>query len=324
MHGCTRCAAYVTCFTLVKNYILPNPYYKDYADFLAEHFDGKVQKISVDVGGTCPNRDGTLSTGGCAYCNNEAFSPMFAKRVLPVVEQLEKGKAFFRHKYPTMRYLAYFQSYTSTYGDHLSKFSAALADAEVVGLVIGTRPDCIPDELLRELEALRVATGKPIFIELGAETAHNQTLSRINRCCTRETTEDAVRRIAAAGFPVGLHLILGLPGESEEMMLATIAWLNKLPVDTVKFHQLQILRGTRMATEMPTDIINFTPESYAELCAKIVWLLRPDIAIERFVAQSPSDLLIAPRWGLKNYQFTNLLLNELAKSSASSANSTGR
>ncbi|MBD5182691.1 MAG: TIGR01212 family radical SAM protein [Bacteroidales bacterium] len=291
-----------------------NPYYKDYADFLAEHFSGKVQKISIDAGGTCPNRDGTFGTGGCAYCNNQAFSPMFDKRVLPVADQLARGKAFFSHKYPYMHYLAYFQSYTATHGSHahiLEMFRQALDDPEVLGLIIGTRPDCIPDSLLDSIAALGNASRKKIFIELGAETSHDSTLERINRCCTWATTEDAVRRIATRGIPVGLHLILGLPGEDEAMIMTTIDRLNALPVATVKFHQLQILHGTPMAQNPPADILQFTPESYAALCARIIRRLRPDIAIERFVAQAPANLLISPRWGLKNYQFTNLLQNHL-------------
>lgn len=292
-----------------------NPYYKDYADFLAQFFEGKIQKISVDVGGTCPNRDGTLSRGGCTYCNNEAFSPMFDKRVLPVAEQLEKGKDFFRHKYPQMRYLAYFQSYTATYGNYLAKYEQAMEDSEVVGIIIGTRPDCIPESLLASLKELEEKYSKPIFIELGAETSHNQTLERINRCCTWEAVEEAVRRINSFGFPVGLHLILGLPGETEDMILQTIDRTNALPVSMVKFHQLQILKGTRMAQNPPADILNFTPDSYADLCCRIIRKLRPDIAIERFVAQAPADMLISPRWGLKNYQFTNLLHNRLQQDS---------
>ena len=295
-----------------------NPYYKDYSDFLAEYFDGKVQKISIDMGGSCPNRDGTIGVGGCAYCNNAAFSPMFAKRVLAVKEQLARGKEFFRHKYPNMRYLAYFQSYTSTHGafeEILGRFSEALADPEVVGLIIGTRPDCIPDELLDRIKSL---SDKPIFIELGVETSHNRTLERINRCCTWETAVDAVNRIAARDIPVGIHLILGLPGETEELMLRTVERINRLPISTVKFHQLQILRGTSFANNPPTDAIVFTPESYAALCARIIHCLRSDIAIERFVAQAPPGLLISPRWNLKNYQFTNLLHNQLARTSRSS------
>ncbi len=284
-----------------------NGLYKDYSDFLAEHFDGKIQKLSVDVGFTCPNRDGLSGTGGCIYCNNMAFSPDWEKRRLPVAEQLERGRRFFARKYPSMRYLAYFQSYTSTYApidDLIASYEEALAAPDVVGIVIGTRPDCMPDELLQRLKLL---PGK-VFIEFGAESSHNNTLELINRCHTWECTEDAVKRTAAAGFPVGLHFILGLPGETEAMMAETVCRAGSLPISTIKFHQLQILRGTRLAQIADTlDIPTYTAEEYAALCARLLGHLRSDIAVERFVAQAPADMLISPRWGLKNYQFTALL-----------------
>lgn len=290
-----------------------NPYYKDYSDFLAGLFEGKVQKLSIDTGMGCPNRDGTLGTGGCIYCNNRAFSPDWQKRALGIAEQIERGKAFFAGKYPQMRYLAYFQSYTSTHAPAatlMAMYREALATPGVVGLVIGTRPDCMPDELLHSLKQL----DKPVIIEYGAESSHNETLRTINRCHTWEQTVETVERTAAAGFPVGLHLILGLPGENYEMMAQTVRRVNALPVDTVKFHQLQILRDTPLARMHTTlDIPQYTAAEYAALCAALLRELRPDIAVERFVAQAPADMLIAPRWGLKNYQFVNLLAKELAK-----------
>lgn len=293
-----------------------NPYYKEYSEFLAEHFDGKVQKLSVDVGFTCPNRDGTVGHGGCIYCNNKAFSPDWDKRGNSVAEQIARGKAFFRKKYPEMRYLAYFQSYTSTYAPAeklLSLYREAMAQEDVVGLIIGTRPDCMPDSLLREIASL----GTKVFIEYGAESSHDATLQAINRCHTWERTVDAVERTAAQGIPVGVHLILGLPGETEDMMAETVRRVSALPVSTVKFHQLQILKGTRleaMAGEL--DIPSFTAEEYAALCARLLGHLRHDIAVERFVAQAPADMLVSPRWGLKNYQFTSLLLKALAAAEA--------
>lgn len=290
-----------------------NGLYKDYSDFLAEHFDGKIQKLSVDVGFTCPNRDGLSGTGGCIYCNNMAFSPDWDKRRLPVSEQIERGRRFFAHKYPTMRYLAYFQSYTSTYApldELISSYEEALSASDVVGIVIGTRPDCMPDGLLERLQKL---PGK-VFIEFGAESSHNETLRLINRCHTWECTVDAVKRTAIAGFPVGLHFILGLPGETEAMMVETVSRASSLPISTVKFHQLQILRGTRLAQIAHTlEIPAFSAEDYAALCARLLKHLRPDIAVERFVAQSPAELLLSPKWGLKNYQFTALLRKYLKK-----------
>ena len=194
----------------------------------------------------------------------------------------------------------------------MAMYDEALAVEGVDGIIIGTRPDCMPDALLTRLRELPW-----VMIEYGAESSHNDTLVRINRCHTWADTVDAVRRTADAGIACGLHLINGLPGEDEEMMLATVDAVNNLPVDVVKFHQLQLLRGTRMAADIEQglyDVHRFTPESYASLCARIVGRLRDDIAIERFVSQSPPELLIYPRWGLKNYQFTDKVNKELARS----------
>ncbi|WP_280121473.1 TIGR01212 family radical SAM protein [Duncaniella muricolitica] len=284
-------------------------YYRDFSDFLAEHFDGKMQKLSVDAGFTCPNRDGTVGRGGCTYCNNVSFSPGYCRDRKGVTAQLEEGKRFFGRKYPSMRYLAYFQSYTSTHGSDIDRLMALYEEAcgveGVDGVIIGTRPDCMPDRLLARLSRLPW-----VMVEYGAESACDETLARVNRCHTWADTADAVRRTHDAGLPVGLHLINGLPGEDEERILATVDEVNRLPVDVVKFHQLQLIRGTRMALDVEQgvyDIHRFTPESYAALCARLVRRLRPDIAVERFVSQSPPDLLIYPRWGLKNYQFTQLV-----------------
>ena len=320
-------------------------FYRDYADFLRERFDGKMQKITIDAGFSCPNRDGTIGRGGCVYCNNLSFSPMPSRG--SIAAQIEAGKAFFARKYPRMRYLAYFQSYTNTHGpiDRLMElYSEALATEGVDGLIIGTRPDCVSDELLRALSAL----GRPVIMEYGAESSHNDTLRIINRCHTWEQTVDTVERTVAAGLPVGLHFIMGLPGETEEMMLQTAGRAARLPISTLKFHQLQIISGTTLAkgiqgltplsttfdasvtseasdtsetSATSTRIQNrptfrgrpieiFSVDAYIDLCVKIVETIvreNPSIAIERFTSQAPAGMLIAPRWGLKNYQFTHLL-----------------
>lgn len=320
-------------------------FYRDYADFLRERFDGKMQKITIDAGFSCPNRDGTIGRGGCVYCNNLSFSPMPSRG--SIAAQIEAGKAFFARKYPRMRYLAYFQSYTNTHGpiDRLMElYSEALATEGVDGLIIGTRPDCVSDELLRALSAL----GRPVIMEYGAESSHNDTLRVINRCHTWEQTVDTVERTVAAGLPVGLHFIMGLPGETEEMMLQTAGRAARLPISTLKFHQLQIISGTTLAkgiqgltplsttfdasvtseasdtsetSATSTRIQNrptfrgrpieiFSVDAYIDLCVKIVETIvrkNPSIAIERFTSQAPAGMLIAPRWGLKNYQFTHLL-----------------
>lgn len=303
-------------------------YYKDFADFLAEHFPGqKMQKLTIDAGFSCPNRDGTLSRGGCAYCNNNSFSPGSheGRNITPIHEQIQLSKHFFRRKYPSMRYLAYFQSYTNTHGELsrlLSLYDEALSAEGVDGIIIGTRPDCLPQALLDALTQRR-QEGKWIMVELGAESSHDSTLDLVNRCHNWQTTVNAVARLRQANIPVGLHLIMGLPGENSDMMLETVERTALLHPDTVKFHQLQIIKGSRMAEEWNNgkQFELFTPESYIPLCREIITIinrLSPATAIERFTSQSPDDLLIAPRWGLKNYQFVNLLHNLLAKTTNAS------
>ena len=194
----------------------------------------------------------------------------------------------------------------------MALYEEALAVDKVDGLIIGTRPDCMPDALLQRLAQLNQS--HRVIVEYGAETSHNITLERINRCHTWEETVDAVMRTVAAGIPTGLHLIVGLPGEDEQMIMQTIDRISQLPIATVKLHQLQLVKGTRMAMDVEQGLYTvpqFTAEEYIDLCCRIVKRMAPTIAIERFVSQSPDALLISPRWGLKNYQFTNLLHNRL-------------
>ncbi|MBQ4916690.1 MAG: TIGR01212 family radical SAM protein [Muribaculaceae bacterium] len=289
--------------------------YYDFAEFLSKHFQGKVQKISINAGFTCPNRDGSKGKGGCTYCNNQTFNPDYCRPVMSVSEQLEQGKQFFARKYPQMKYLAYFQAYTNTYGE-LQKLKAlyeeALAVDDVVGLVIGTRPDCMPDELLEYLEEL----SKKVFVlvEYGVETSKNATLEIINRGHTWEDAVDAVNRTKAHNILCGIHLIIGLPGETIDDILATADAVSTLPLDTVKLHQLQLIRGTRMAQQVEVGelaIMQWSAEEYIDVCLAFLRRLSPEIAVERFVSQSPAELLISPKWGLKNYEFTNLLMNRI-------------
>lgn len=288
-------------------------YYREYSDYLAERFDRKMQKLTVNAGFTCPNRDGTKGWGGCTYCNNQAFNPTFAERGDSITEQLTKAKAFFARKYPDMHYLAYFQAYTNTHSSSISRlmdmYHEALAVENVDGLIIGTRPDCVSDELLEKLAELNTFPGR-VVIEYGAESSFDETLERINRCHTWAETVEATQKTVAKGIDVGLHFILGLPGETEEMMLETVRRLSALPVSTVKFHQLQVIRGTRLAKDVQQglyDVKTFTVDEYIALCCKIVRSINPQIAIERFTSQSPDELLISPRWGLKNYEFVHRL-----------------
>lgn len=286
--------------------------YNDFPTFLKRFFTGKVQKISINAGFTCPNRDGTVGYGGCTYCNNQTFNPEYCRTEKTVSVQLEEGKRFFAHKYPEMKYLAYFQAYTNTYGELEAlkcKYEEALAVDDVVGLVIGTRPDCMSDALLDYLEALARRTF--VLVEYGVESTLDRTLCRINRGHTWQVAVDAVERTAARGLPVGGHVILGLPGESREDILGQAADISRLPLDTLKLHQLQLIRGTRMAREYeerPEDFHLFHDvDEYIVLVVDYIQRLRPDLVLERFVSQSPKELLIAPDWGLKNYEFNHRL-----------------
>ena len=294
-----------------------NPYFKDYGEYISEKFPGtKVQKISVNAGFSCPNRDGTIGRGGCVYCDNSSFTPRYCFGNDPVKVQLEKGKAFFGRKYKDMKYLAYFQSFSNTFSKSCESlrnlYEEALSVEDVIGLIVGTRPDCVDEEVievLRDLNGLR-----RVFVELGAESSWNSTLDIINRGHTWETTVKAVESLASADISVGLHLIEGLPGESEEMMLETVRRACRLPVESLKFHHLQIIRGTeleKMFYSRQMDLIRFELEDYIDLCVKIINLVPENIAIERFLASSPPEKVISPKWGLKNYQFMNKLLNKL-------------
>ena len=281
-------------------------YYNDFSSFLRDCLGCKVQKITLDGGFTCPNRDGTLGRGGCTYCNNQTFSPAFCHRNRPIVEQMCGGIKFFAHKYPHMKYIAYFQAYTNTYAsiDRLKAlYEEALSVDGTVGIAIGTRPDCISDELLDYLSELSKRTF--LIVEYGIESTYDATLKRINRGHDYATAIDAVERTAARGIRVGAHFILGLPGESRTMLVEQAAVISRLPLTTLKLHQLQLIRGTRMAQEyeeVPQDFSLFSLDDYIETVVDFVERLRPDIVLERFASSSPKELLIAPDWGIKNYE----------------------
>ncbi|NDV67119.1 TIGR01212 family radical SAM protein [Bacteroides sp. 224] len=282
--------------------------YNEFTPFLKKYFPFKVQKISLNAGFTCPNRDGSKGKGGCTYCNNQTFNPDYCRTEKSITRQLEEGKQFFARKYPDMKYLAYFQAYTNTYGELeelKKKYEEALSVPDVVGLVIGTRPDCMPDSLLDYLQELNKKYF--VLVEYGIESTNDITLKRINRGHTYNDTVDAVRRTAERGLLTGGHVILGLPGETHELLIKQAEELSKLPITTLKIHQLQLIRGTRMANEYnesPGDFHLFDLETYIDTVVEYIQHLRPDIVLERFVSQSPKELLIAPDWGLKNYEFT--------------------
>ena len=284
--------------------------YNDFGTWLRKQFpDFRVQKISIDAGFTCPNRDGRISTGGCTYCDNRTFNPSYCDRNKSIREQLKEGKNFFNRKYSNMKYLAYFQAFTNTYGsvDLLKKmYEEALLEEDIVGLVIGTRPDCISTPLLDYLEQLSRQTF--LIVEYGIESANNDTLRRINRGHTFECSKKAVEMTAERGILTGGHIILGLPGEDREESLRQAPIISSLPLNILKIHQMQIIKGTRLAEEyLQNPFPLYTVEEYVRLIADYISLLRKDLVLERFVSQSPPELLVAPRWGLKNYQFVHLL-----------------
>lgn len=286
---------------------------KSYGDYLKTIFPGvKVQKISLNAGFSCPNRDGTIGTGGCSYCRVDSFTPGYCMDSASVGQQLQKGKDFFSRKYPDMKYLAYFQSYTNTHSSDTnylrSLYDAALDCDDVVGIVIGTRPDTLPDSVLALLEETNRRA--PVLLEIGAESASDATLRRINRGHTWHDVAHAVERAAARGLRCGLHLIAGLPGEDRSRILQNVEMACRLPIETLKLHQLQILEGTplcRLWREGKADVVPFSLEDYLDLCAEIALKVPERIVIERFLSQAPPQMVVAPKWGLKNYQFMNLL-----------------
>ena len=289
--------------------------YRDFTEYLSAIFPYRAQKVTINAGFTCPNRDGSKGRGGCTYCNNQSFSPRYEKSSKTITEQIEDGINSFLRKYPGMKYLAYFQSYTNTYADLESlaaMYEEALAYPDVVGLVIGTRPDCVSDELLDYLATLSKRAF--VLVEYGVESSLNKTLERVNRQHTYQESADVIRRTAARGISVGAHMILGLPDESRDDIFHHADELSKLPLTTVKLHQLQIIRGTKMEEEFaqsPESFHLFSLDEYVDLCADFVERLNPDFYIERFASQSPKELRIAPHWGVKNVEIAHKVTKRL-------------
>lgn len=284
-----------------------NKRYNDFSTHFRSKFDGRVQKISVNAGFTCPNRDGTRGIGGCTYCNNKTFQPSYCDLNNVLKVQLEEGIAFFSRKYTTMQYLAYFQSYTNTYAPVSvlrDLYKEALQFPGVIGLVIATRPDCLNGEVLDLLEELSQECY--VMVELGIETIEDRTLVRINRGHTWNESVHAIEETARRSIHNCAHLILGLPGEKYQDHIEQAKVMSKLPVEIIKLHQLQIHKGTAMAHEFaqfPDCFHPFTVEEYAELVVDYLENLNPAIIVERFVSSAPDSMVIAPHWGIKNYEF---------------------
>lgn len=294
---------------------MPHQIYNDYGAWMRRQFPFRVQKISIDAGFSCPNRDGHISHGGCTFCDNRTFNPSYCQPSKSITEQTTEGKEFFRHKYPDMKYLAYFQAFSNTYAtlDTLQRrYEEALSAEDVVGIVIGTRPDCVSDEILNYLESLNQQTF--MIVEYGIESVSDDTLRRVNRGHNFECSRRAIIETHNRGILTGAHIILGLPGESAEDNVRQADIISALPIDILKLHQLQIIRGTQLAAEYERQPFNlYTADEYIDLCRRYIERLRPDMVLERFVSQSPKELLVAPKWGLKNYEFANRFVNYMKR-----------
>ena len=288
-----------------------------YSNYFRNIYGARVQKVSIDAGFTCPNRDGAKGFGGCTYCNNDAFNPSYCKSVKSVSEQIGEGIKFHKWRYnEAVSYLAYFQAYSNTYAP-LEKlkilYEEALNYPGVVGLIIGTRPDCIDDEKLEYIKEL--SERYYIAIEYGIESCHNKTLLRINRGHSFEDAVFTLEKTAALGINAGAHFIFGLPGETRDAMLKQVDIISRLPVKTVKFHQLQIIKGTPMEIEFknnPGDFELFTWEEYLNFFISFLERLNPAIVVERFTGEAPPRFLTGEGWGKKRTdQIVNLIEKRL-------------
>lgn len=291
--------------------------YNDFPTYFRNLYSERVQKVSVDAGFTCPNRDGSKGLGGCTYCNNKTFKPTYCNLENSVTSQLQQGIDFFARKYHSMKFLAYFQAYTNTYAplsDLKLLYEEALQHPKVVGLVISTRPDSVDEVLLDYLAEL--SRKVYVMIEFGLESHLDRTLGSINRGHSFAESVWALEESAKRGINNCAHMILGLPGESRKELLEQARVISRLPVKNLKLHQLQIHKGTVMAKQYldnPELFRLYSAEEYIELVVDYLELLNPAIIVERFISQAPSDLLIAPKWGLKNFEFVAKVEKRLAE-----------
>jgi uncharacterized protein len=292
------------------------PLYNDYSSYIKNKFGQRVQKISINTGYSCPNRDGTKGLGGCTYCNIASIKPEYSKASKSITQQLQEGVKFFSKKYKALKYFAYFQSYTNTYNDKstlIKAYEEALTFPGVVGIVVATRPDCIDEELVEIFK--EISNEKYVSIELGIESTCEESLLKINRCHTHTDSEKAIGLLAEKGINVGAHLILGLPWESKDIMVSHAKKLSGLPLNSVKIHHLQILKNTQLEKDHQKNNFKLlTSEEYIELLVDFLECLNPEITVQRFIAQSPDHLLISPQWGgIKNYQFRHLLEKKMSE-----------
>ena len=290
--------------------------YRAYNDWVKAAHGGRLQKISIDAGFTCPNRDGSLGVGGCSFCNNEGFTPSYLREQRDIRQQIDTGIAFMRRRYPgTRAFLAYFQSYSNTYGalEHLrSQYRTALEHPDISGLVIGTRPDCLPDATLDYLAEL--AKNTLIELEIGIESCSDAVLRECLRGHDFACTANAIRRAASRGLHVTGHLLLGLPLETHESLVAGARALADLPIDALKFHQLQIVRGTRLANQYrsaPDSVPLLSPDAYLDAVVAILEHLPPIMKIQRLGSEVPPALRVSPDWGMRLSRFPEALETRL-------------
>jgi radical SAM protein (TIGR01212 family) len=279
--------------------------FNSYPDYMRSLFGTRVQKVAVDAGFTCPNRDGKVGTGGCTFCDNDAFNPSYCGAYKPIRQQIAEGKAFHKTRYKSAtKYMAYFQTYSNTYKplDELENiYRQALDEEGIVGIVIGTRPDCVDDHMLDYFQLLSEKTY--IVIEYGIESVYNKTLQRINRGHSFEDLVEALEKTSMRGIRTGGHMIFGLPGERMEEMLDSAKVISRLPLNSVKFHQLQILKNTRMAEEYKEhpEYFQFLPaiEEYLEFIVKYVENLNPSFVLERIAGETPPRFNVRIPWDLR-------------------------
>ena len=274
-----------------------------YSEYFKQKLGQRVQKLTINAGFTCPNRDGTISSGGCLYCDNEAFNPSYCNPQKSIRQQIEEGIAFHKNRYRRAeKYLAYFQTFSNTYAplEQLKNvYNQALEQEDIVGLVIGTRPDCIDEEKLNYFSQL--AENHYIIIEYGIESCSNDTLQFVNRGHTFEQAVKALEMTHQAGIKTGAHFIFGLPAESIPNWLQWADIISKLPLNNIKFHQLQLIKGTAMAElycQKPEWFHRFSLEEYIDFIVDFIERLNPGIVIERFAGEVPPRFLAEPSWGL--------------------------
>jgi hypothetical protein len=278
--------------------------YRDFSSSLREQFGCRVQKITLDAGLTCPNRDGTLGLGGCIYCNEKGSGTGAASQRLSITDQIRSAKSYLVKRYKAKAFIAYFQSYSNTYAPlHILKslYEEALADPDVVGLSIGTRPDCVEDAVLDLLGDY--ARERLIWLEYGLQSAQDATLARIRRGHPVAAFTDAVRRTRSRGLPVCAHVILGLPGEGREEMLATARFLADADIQAVKIHLLYVIRGTTLDTWYRSGLYRcLTRDEYVSVVSELLTLLPPEMIIQRLTGDPHPEELVAPQWSLDKHQ----------------------